>query len=149
MASPIVDFLDGKGPHGGGLLIDELWAQDDEYLEHRHDFIQWLFPLQEPSRAVVGAPVLTAQDVASMRASEAAQRGLDLSSRRMMRFFQATDAWLSRHDHNHLRITRIIRSLRLLTGDQAADAFRDGLIADLSLRRGRVNPTSLEFWREA
>jgi len=149
MASRIVDFLDGRATHGGGLLINELWAQDDAYLEHRHDFIQWLFPLQEASRAVAGAPVLTVQDVASIRASEAALGGLDCSSRRMMRFYQATDAWLASRDHNHLRITRIIRSLRLLAGDQAANAFRDSLIADLSRRGGRVNPTSLDYWRDA
>jgi hypothetical protein len=34
----------------------------------------------------------------------------------MTRFYPGNDHWLVAYDHNHLRITRIIQSLRLLVG---------------------------------
>ena len=34
-----------------------------------------------------------------------------------------------KYDHNHLRITRVIRSLRLLANDQVADGFKDKMLS--------------------
>ncbi len=38
-------------------MIGEIWAWDDAALEDGHDFIQWLFPLPEPSAFVDDAPL--------------------------------------------------------------------------------------------
>ena len=53
-----------------------------------------------------------------------AREGLRRAAERMRAFYAATDRWLVRADHNHLRITRIVASLRDLLGQAEARAFR-------------------------
>lgn len=147
--SVLVAFLTEAGTRPDGLDHAGVLGQDDDWFETRHDFIQWLFPLTEPSRAVPGAPVLTAAEAARLRAEPRARRRMLAATRRMEGFYARTDAWLAAHDHNHLRITRIIRSLRLLVDDAAADAFRAFILDQLRARGGRVNADSLRFWAAA
>lgn len=147
--SRIAAFLAGDGRDGAGRTVSEVLAFDDDQLEGRHDFIQWLFPLPEPSRAVPGSPVLTGEDIAVVRLSPAAQASLRAAAERMLRFYSATRTWRASSDHNHLRITRIIRSLRLLTSDAEADAFRSAVLKVLGPDRSRINPTTLQFWSAA
>lgn len=54
--------------------------------------------------------------------------------------------WNTRFDHNHLRITRIIRSLRVLGLENEALAFYHALENVESIR---VSDKSREFWRRA
>lgn len=149
MPSPLVDFLNETGPDAAGRSVDAVLAFDDAALERHHDFVQWLFPLPEPSRAVPGSPVLTPEDQTAISGSATALANLAAGADRMARFYARTNPWLAPHDHNHLRISRIIRSLRLLVGDTTADRFRDGLMQQLASRGGRVNADSLDHWRRA
>lgn len=146
--SRVVDFLNGEGPDGAGRDLQTVLAFDDGQLEARHDFIQWLFPLPEPSRAVPGSPVLTPPDIAALRASPAARANLRRAAERMRRFYAATHFWRGGADHNHLRITRIVRSLRLLAGDAEADGFKQTIL-ELLGPEPAVNATTRRFWREA
>lgn len=50
-------------------------------------------------------------------------------------------------DHNHLRITRILRSLRLFGLGAEATEFHAQLVA--VARRGAVNRRSLVYWQRA
>ena len=141
-------FLEGVGADGAGRTLDAVLAFDDAALERRHDFIQWLFPLDEPSRAVPGSPVLRPDDIDALRVSAAAQTNLRRAAVRMLDYYARTAQWRRAFDHNHLRVTRIIRSLRLLADDAAADGFRERILA-LAGEGTSVNEASLRFWREA
>lgn len=147
--SAIVDFLEGRGVDARGRTLEQVLAFDDAALERHHDFIQWLFPLTEASAAVPGSPVLTAQGVTVLRASASAQASLRRAADRMARFYRDGDAWLVRFDHNHLRITRIIRSLRVLLDDAAANDFRSVILDRVRDAGGPVDPTALRYWSEA
>lgn len=127
--SPLVAFLAGNGVDAAGRSFHDIVAFDDAALERRHDFIQWLFPLDEPSRAVTGSPVLDRDAICILRDSAVARERLRQAAARMLQFYRGTPAWRKTFDHNHLRITRIIQSLRLLCGDRDADAFRDEILA--------------------
>ena len=59
--SAITAFLEGRGVDAAGRTFDEIVGLDPFRLEHRHDYIQWLFPLAEPSGAVAGAPLGSAR----------------------------------------------------------------------------------------
>ncbi len=146
---PILAFLTGDGRDPSGLTLDELLDSPDATLEDRHDFIQWLFPIDEPSRAVPGSPILTPDDIAMIRASGRALANLHAAAERMKRFYGRTHGWRVGHDHNHLRITRIIRSLRLLAGDAPADGFRAHILALLGSDRDGVSKTTIQFWTTA
>ncbi|KAI0016595.1 hypothetical protein F4780DRAFT_783115 [Xylariomycetidae sp. FL0641] len=56
--------------------------------------------------------------------------------------------WLKPLDHNHLRITRILRSLRVLGLKPEAQAFYDALISTND-GYGKVRQSSLQFWKRA
>lgn len=142
-------FLEGEGPDRRGRTIFDVLAFDNAALERTHDFIQWLFPLTEPSGAVAGAPVLTAGEAEAIRQSVIAQCALAAATDRMAAFYSATSDWLTPNDHNHLRITRIIRSLRLLRGDGQADAFRAIILARVEATGAPVSARSRGFWTTA
>ena len=144
--SAIVDFLESRGPDAAGRTIDRVLAFGPRSLELHHDFIQWIFPLAEPSRAVPASPVLTPEDIHTIRGSPAAQYNLARARAHMIWFYETTDDWLRPKDHNHLRITRIIRSLRLLVGDQAADSFRRRIEARTAAGAAAIDPESLRLW---
>ena len=58
----IVGFLESKTPDHRGRSLSMVLAFSDERAEQTHDYIQWLFPLDEPSGSVHGAPVLSGLD---------------------------------------------------------------------------------------
>ncbi|WP_309093292.1 opioid growth factor receptor-related protein, partial [Phenylobacterium sp.] len=145
----LLAFLEGQGVDGRGRSLFDVLAFDDAALELNHDFIQWLFPLPEPSGAVPDAPVLTPEETAAIRGSSLAQCALAAATDRLDQFYRRTDGWLRPHDHNHLRITRIIRSLRLLVGDAAADAFRDAVLWRVEAMRAPVSARSRGYWTTA
>lgn len=147
--SAIIEFLEGRGPDGSGRTFETILAFGPCQLERHHDFIQWLFPLPEPSLAVPGSPVLTEADIADLARSEIAQRHLACATTLMDRFYAQGQSWLRATDHNHLRITRIIRSLRLLSGDVAADAFRTRIERRVEDTRAPVSATSRAYWAMA
>jgi Opioid growth factor receptor (OGFr) conserved region. len=147
--SPIIAFLEGEGPDGRGRTVFDVLAMDDAALEQHHDFIQWLFPLPEKSQAVPGSPVLTPEDVLALQESGFAQSSLAAGTDRMAYFYLRTHYWLAVEDHNHLRITRVIRSLRLLRGDEFAEAFKAFILARVQDTQAPINARSLGFWTTA
>ena len=147
--SAITAFLEGEGADGRGRTIFDVLALDDAALERTHDFVQWLFPLREPSGAVPDAPVLDDADIDALQQSIAAQCALAAATDRMDAFYAATHDWLMPNDHNHRRITRIIRSLRLLRGDEAADAFKAAILARVAETRAPVSARSRGYWATA
>jgi hypothetical protein len=149
MPGPIHEFLRGQGRDGRGRLLARVLAFDDAQIEQVHDFIQWLFPLPDPSQAVPGAPVLGAAEAAAIRADPLAQDGLRAGLGRMRRFYAATDDWLTGFDHNHMRITRIIAAVRDLLGRKEAAAFH-GFVTERNRAAGApVNAASLRYWEQA
>jgi hypothetical protein len=147
--SAIVAFHCEDGTDHAGRRHHAILAFDDEAMHQGHDFIQWLFPLPEPSRAFHAAPVLSEADLAVMRRSEICQARLDAAHARMMRFLLDNPHWLRPHDHNHLRITRMIRSTRLIAGDAVADRLRAVIMDHTEAHGADINPITLTFWASA
>ena len=146
---PIHAFLRGTGRDGRGRRLADVIAFDDARIEAVHDFIQWLFPSAEASRAVPGAPVLGVLEAAAIRGDPQAQAGLRAGLERMARFYADTDGWLTGYDHNHLRITRIIAATRDLLGVAEAFAFYTGIFGRNVATGGPVNRESLRYWDAA
>ncbi len=64
--------------------------------------------------------------------------------------FEARAAnWLSRSNHNHLRITRILKSLRLAGLEEEARAFYRYLEGLYGREKERISETTFGFWRGA
>ena len=142
----IVGFLEGKTPDHRGRIPAMLLQQTDHQAETTHDYIQCLFPLDEPSRSVNGAPVLTELEIDEIRDSSLAQANLAKSARWFRGFLKRNDHWITKYNHNHLRITRVIKSLRLLASDEAADEFKDKMLALAGDRLNLVDQKARGFW---
>jgi hypothetical protein len=148
-AGPLHAYLAGTGRDSRGRLATEVLAFSNEQLEEVHDYIQWLFPLPVRSSAQPDAPVLTETEIEAIKADPQARDILKRATERMLRFYADTTWWLKWQNHNHLRITRIIRSLRLLMGAAAAQHFHNAILTLHGPAGAPVNPRSLEFWADA
>jgi hypothetical protein len=142
-------YLAGEGRDGRGRTAREVLALPDRDLEASHDWVQWLFPLPTRSAAVPGAPVLDPVETAAIRADPRSRATLEQAAERMAAFYARTPFWLAAFDHNHLRITRILQSLRLLLGPEAARRFYETIMRLHEAGGAPVNPDSLRYWRNA
>ena len=146
MASQLVAFLEGSGTDIRSRRLVDIWRFDDDEIDTTHDFIQWMFPLSEASGSNFNAPVLLASEINEIRSSIYCQQNLADSAAWMLSFFKRTELIFQYTNHNHLRVSRIIKSLRLLHSDQAADQFKDELLALIETRQARINPVTVAFW---
>jgi hypothetical protein len=60
----------------------------DDQLEAVHDFVQWLFPLPEPSGFNAAVPILTRESIQEFRTRPKLQQKLRVSFLRMMNFYR-------------------------------------------------------------
>ena len=147
--STLVAFYRGDGRDHRGRSLSDIHGFDFYELEFNHDYIQWLFPLPEPSGANASAPLLSNDDIARFQSDESLRRALLQSFELMLSFFgleladasgadvrrrgepsistSASTVWLHAGNHNFLRISRILRSLTLLGCARHAAAFLECL----------------------
>ena len=145
----LVDFLNGNGPDHQGRYLRDIWDFNDKAIEQTHDFIQWMFPLTEKSMSVPGVPTLSTADIEAIRTSEVARSNLDKSAQWYLGFLQRNDHWIKSYDHNHLRITRVIKSIRLLINNKFADEIKYEITLLLGGNISSVSEKSREFWANA
>lgn len=149
MTSRLVAFLEGSGTDSQGRRLSDVWQFDDDEIDHTHDFIQWMFPLRDASGSNLTAPTLLASDIEAIQSSMQCRQNLEKSSAWVIAFFQRTEEIFQYTNHNHLRVTRIIKSLRLLHSDQMADQFKQDVLAIIQKRQARINPVTVAFWLES
>jgi hypothetical protein len=157
------------GVDDDGRTFDEILCWDDARLEMVHDYIQWIFPLLERSGANPWAPVLDAATIAAIRNDAEMQGRLRAGFQRMLAFYgfalegdavvqgprfgAASRNWLHAGNHNHLRLTRMLRSLRVLGLEREAAALWEALRAlyerDSAAGRRTITPETFAFWRKA
>lgn len=142
-------YLVGLGRDGRGRRVADVLAFSNEELEYTHDFIQWLFPLPTRSGAQPNAPILTPSEIEAIRSDPRAVETIRQAVDRMLHFYREMDTWLSWQDHNHLRITRILQSVRLLVGPEAARRFHADILCLHKAAGAPINARSLRFWEEA
>lgn len=113
-----------------GRSLDDILQFNDRALEFNHDYIQILFPLPERSPVNRDAPLITKAVRDAFHTDEALRDALYTAFKHMANFYAfdlvgpkdmprlspkqnlpqlAMNTWLTGTDHNHLRITRIIR----------------------------------------
>lgn len=170
LTDPILDFYRGAALANGLQLVD-VWQWPDAQLEDAHHFIQWLFPLDTPSAVNPDAPLVTESTIRAFAWDDMLRDRMQVSLQVMLRFYglerlllpnkkpviirarhfdERRGVWLWPNNHNHLRLTRIMRSLRLLGQPRDAEALCVCL-EDISRVEGRdvITPETLEHWRDA
>jgi hypothetical protein len=145
--SPLVRFIQGfQRQHPAGYHVRDIsFSWQNDKLEALHDWVQWCFPLQMPSMYVPDAPMLTVADLQFIQRDDLCQENLEHLRFRMHEFYAETKAWRLPRDHNHARITRILKSTALCTGPLFAKQFHDHL---MSLGTNFVNSTTKLIWQQ-
>jgi len=143
------NFLTNAEPDFKNRFLNDIWNFSDEDIEHTHDFIQLLFPLNEKSESVFhGYYLNTESSIINIKSNDLAKSNIVKSSKWFLSFLERNSHWRRRHDHNYLRITRIIKSLRLLVSDDEADTFYQLMLNILTEEdRLKINSETLEFWK--
>jgi hypothetical protein len=164
--SNLLEFYRGTGTDSEGRRLAEIWAWGDDELEAVHDFIQWLFPLPEPSQFNSRAPLLTDTDIAAFLTDDRLRASLRTSFHRFLSFLglkatpedeviegdnfaaRRSDVW-DFPNHNWLRITRVLRSLTLLGLGSEAQGLYGWLEAPYRSRRFPIPANTFGFWSRA
>jgi hypothetical protein len=149
----INDFLEGKTKDYRGRTFQDMLDLTDIEIERCHDQIQWMFPLHEKSKRAHTYPIVTKSLVEKMNPTIITN--LMLAKVRMEKFYglgeyedeQKQSRWCKDRDHNLLRITRIIRCLRLFGMEDEATDFYDK-VSKVADRRG-ISPITLFYWEKA
>ncbi len=95
-------------------------------LEKRHNYIQYMFPTDIPSKRI-GTPTISADDAYILGKNKTVRENLRLATEVMIEFFTNKKHW-RKNDHNFKRISRILRCLRLFGLDDEADRFYELVI---------------------
>lgn len=66
----LILFTLGQGTDHAGRFFHDILALDNFWLEHTHDYIQWLFPIPEAGRFNGFAPVLDSSTQACLRKTQ-------------------------------------------------------------------------------
>ena len=169
----IVQYFDpeirAKDPSGRDL--DDVLDYSDNQISRKHDFIQYLFPLPEESMVNPWAPLITKDAYDAFRDREELRKALLQGLKRMLDYygftFSTSDSdggdgsivpaqhfsekskvsWRRSMDHNHLRLTRIIRCFRVLSCEKEAKALYDALLENDTTNV--VSRSSKMFWGRA
>lgn len=169
----LINFFDPlvRGLDERGRSLDEILNWNDRKLDKEHDYIQTLFPLPEKSNFSLVAPVLDEETVVIFHKSPDLKARLIRAVKRILliygfeaqvkegtsdRLLIATmetegngwARWLTASSHNHRRITRIIRSLRILGLPGVAwDVYR--AFVTIYKFRGVVERRAVAYWTRA
>jgi hypothetical protein len=167
----LVRFYDPDigAPDHQGRTLSTILTWSDSKLESCHDYIQTLFPLPEGSAFGWAAPIIDKATFDAFQARPELRARLRDSFIRILSFYGfelqeegdkarvvrgsffnvAARNWVTRYNHNHLRITRIIRSLRVLGLESEATAFYEALKELYERCGGRLGQTSMMYWTRA
>lgn len=150
-----LNFLLGVQMDHKGRKFSDMLAFSDEKMEKCDEQIQWMFPLHEKSKYAEVYPILT-KDVTDIAKNDPTIIGnMVLAKRRMEKFYglppyedvEKQKSWCNDDNHNLLRVTRIIRSLRLLGLEDEARIFYDKVFK--VGYQFDINQRTLDFWQKA
>jgi Opioid growth factor receptor (OGFr) conserved region len=158
--SAIIRYYSGEGVDGRGRTLSETQTLNASRMEYYHDFIQWMFPVRQRSVYNPDAPTLTDEDVAAFHARPELRTNLRRSFVVFLRFlgleldegtgvvresaeFLARRAVFAMPNHNWLRITRVLHSLKALGLEPECQAFFS------YLQTLNIPADSFRYWSEA
>lgn len=149
-AQRIYNFFTGFDTDHADRTIYDYLLMSDKTLEHIHDYIQWAFPTRQPSQCqAANAPLLNDEAVELMKNDTRAMGNYYAMFARMMSFYVDSKHWLVEHDHNHLRITRIIESSGEIFGVGTAEYFLRTMLRLNTDAGCPINEDSIAFWLRA
>jgi hypothetical protein len=164
----IVEFYRGISPDKSGRYIYDILHYNYEQLEYIHDYIQWIFPSNKPSRFNRNAPILTNKDIVEMKSDSIIRNNSIKSFKLLIDFYgfyldedipaikkgnnfnDRIKHWMTKLNHNFQRITRMLEFLELMDMGDYASLFLDEL-RDLYDRgyKSIIGKYTYDYWNNA
>ena len=161
----LIQFYRGEIPNNEGVFIDDILSYSYGQLEVDHAYIQWILPLKERSMFNTDAPLLHDNEIVLFTSDPELKEKVTRVAYKMMDYFgmyvhggkvdwQESDPqhghkdpkwWLRHFNHNFLRMTRMLTSLRYLGYAELSLEIYQCLL-NCRILYGRQ---SYEYWTEA
>lgn len=164
----IVEFYRGERGNQNGDTLEQIMGYSLGAMEVDHDYIQWLLPSNEPSMLNCDAPVLTREEAKILSSDPELKAKLRQGYQKFFYFLglrltsddehgatlevveptqERKDPlwWLRSFNHNMLRVTRALKSMRLTGNPTYATALYDFLQA----HRSEVSSNTWAYWQNA
>tara|TARA_B100000941_G_C28461942_1_gene531258 strand:+ start:349 stop:972 length:624 start_codon:yes stop_codon:yes gene_type:complete len=128
-----VQFYKEEIPNNNGVTLSEMMKFSPDRMESDHGYIQWMFPSNEASMFNVDAPLFTPEESEVFKSDAALVQKISASFTKFLEEFlglslqegeivelEPTECrpdpqwWMRAFNHNMLRITRILKCLRLV-----------------------------------
>ncbi|CAE8708459.1 unnamed protein product [Polarella glacialis] len=171
--SEVVAFFRGTGTDVECRTLEQILLWEDVLMEVCHDYIQWLFPSDEPSRFNSDAPLLDEELQAIFQEDPEMQRNFRRGLTRFIQFlglvveeaneragiesFRIAKAahfekrvlmcWRGPSNHNWRRMTRVLRCLGLLNMREEQRALFAALEVVIAESPGLIEDEAILRWR--
>ena len=142
-------FLLNKAPDHKGRMLSDIYKFSDNEIEATHDFIQIIFPLAEPSFWSSNKYFIETQlEIDSLSSNKNVKEAILQSASWYISFLNRNNHWKSINNHNLKRITRMIKSVRLIVGDKEADDIKKEITSIQNIDK-LVGQNSIKYWKNA
>ena len=135
----IVEFYRGTRGNQNNAKLEDILKWSNGALEMDHDYVQWMFPSNEVSMMNAHAPVMSKEESEIFQNDPELKEKAKQSFVRFLNFLQLKlvqddelvvieplvelPKWMRRFNHNMLRVTRVLKSLRLTGNTKYANAL--------------------------
>lgn len=145
----LCNFFASRAKDDEGRDLSTIIAYSDQELEVIHNYVQWLFPLPEPSAYYSNAPLLSSLEIFEIKNDPTALNGFNTGLQRIRSFYKNTSHWASDENHNLRRITRIIKSTKLICNKSVSDDFFRFIMHRCSELQFAPPADAINYWIQA
>jgi hypothetical protein len=156
----LVEFYRGERGNQCGHMLTDMLTWSNGALEMDHDYIQWMFGSNERSMLNGEAPTMTKEESEIFQNDPELREKVKQSLIRFLKFLafklskddeqvliepvesENTPWWLRGFNHNHLRVTRLLKCLRLTGNSKYAIAMFDALRPF----KDKVSANTWQYW---
>jgi len=150
-------FLEAREADDKGRMFDNILCWSNIRLEATHNYIQRIFPTDESSRFDRSFVPATSDDISLIRKSEKAKNNIRKAYLKMLSLWKLDGDnyknikiyryWNNENNHNHLRMTRLLKCFRLIQMNDELKDFSNRLSYLLDHSGLKVSKKTEEFWR--
>ena len=143
MSSKIIKFYKNEKVHL--YTFNDIMNFSDKELENIHNYIQWLFPTNDKNNIRFGKPFLAEEDILIIKNDKEILLNIYKALNKMFDFYFNNKQWLTKNNHNYLRITRILIFLSLINTQEL------NLIKKMFYNNNKniIGETSFNFWTKS
>ncbi|RYY86521.1 hypothetical protein EON63_05610 [archaeon] len=144
-----IEFLQGQRLTSHGKSLQDILAYNDRQLEADHQFIQWIFPLPDPSPYNPNAPLI---DIRLLLSNSIVKDKILLSYEKMRNFWGLGDEidlekLEKLNGHNGLRFSRALQSLVYHDQQALAEHLLEKALANLHVLKPKMHASGVTLWQ--